>query len=114
MDCRWRCPVMADDGCRRERLRAANSVVVSMSFVDRGVDRSSRPGFITAAGMGAIERWISALLLIDEKRSLGGRIDIEADDVAQLVDNAGRWIVERFHRCVCSPCARQIRGRNSS
>ena len=37
-------------------------------------------------GLGAVERLDLALLVDREDDSMGGRIDIEADDVAQLVD----------------------------
>ena len=44
------------------------------------------------AGLGAIERLDLALLVDREDDGMGGRIDIEPDDVAQLVDEiAGRW-----------------------
>jgi hypothetical protein len=41
-------------------------------------------------GLGAVERLDLALLVDREDDGMGGRIDIEADDVAQLVDEP--WI----------------------
>ncbi len=56
-----------------------------MAFVVVG-HRSGAARLHRQTGLGAIERLYLALLIDRENDRMGGRIDIEADDVAQLVD----------------------------
>ena len=82
--------IAADDGPiedvegREQRGRAMTLVVVG-----------HRPGAALLhrqAGLSAVERLDLALLIDRENDGMGGRIDIEADDVAQLArQTAGRW-----------------------
>ena len=81
--CRWRCHAAADhpaveDVERGEQGRGAVALVVV------------RPGAGLAwlqrqAGLGAVERLDLALLVEREDQAVGGRIDIQPDDVAQLL-----------------------------
>ena len=56
-----------------------------MAFVVLG-HRSSTARLHRQIGLGAVERLDLALLIDRENDGMGWRIDIEADDVAQLVD----------------------------
>ncbi len=60
--------------------------------------------------LGAVEGLDLALLVDAEDHGMIGRIDIEADDFLELVDEFG--VVgefERRTRCGCSPCRVQMR-----
>ena len=78
--------VAADDGAvedveGREQCRRAMTLVVV----------GHRPGAALLhrqAGLGAVERLDLALFIDREDDGMGGRINIETDDVAQLVDEA--------------------------
>ena len=63
------------------------------------------------AGLGAVERLDLALLVDRQHDGVGGRIDIEADDVAQLARRTSGSFesLNCRTRCGCSPCARQMR-----
>src|SRR6185312_3928913 len=92
--CRWRCilrPMMVprqvlamrafEDVEGREQCRRAMTLVVV----------GHRPGAALLhwqAGLGAVERLDLALFIDREDDGMGGRINIETDDVAQLVDEA--------------------------
>ena len=49
----------------------------------------ARPFFMRQAGLGAVERLDLALLVDRQHHGMGRRIDIEADDVAQLGHELG-------------------------
>src|SRR3984957_12334502 len=78
--------IAADDGAvedveGREQCRRAMTLVVV----------GHRPGATLLhwqAGLGAVERLDLTLFIDREDDGMGGRIDIETDDVAQLVDEA--------------------------
>jgi hypothetical protein len=48
------------------------------------------------AGLGAVERLDLALFIDREDDGMGGRIDIETDDVAQLVDDVCSCLVAAY------------------
>jgi hypothetical protein len=76
-------------------LRAANSVVVPMAFVVVG-HRPSSALLHRQTGLGAVERLDLALLIYREDDSVGGRIDIETDDVPELLDKLR--VLRQFER----------------
>ena len=62
------------------------------------------------AGLGAVERLDLALLVDRQHDGVGRRIDVEADDVAQLGDELGSLDSLNWRtRCGARPCARQMR-----
>src|ERR1700690_288657 len=70
--CRWRCILRP-------------MTVPSGTLVGVG-HRSGAARLYRQTGLGAVERLDLAFFIDREDYSMGGRIDIEADDVAQLVD----------------------------
>jgi hypothetical protein len=76
--------VMADDGAV-ENVESGELRGRAMAFIVVG-HRSGAARLHRQTGLGAIERLDLALLIDRENDRMRGRIDIEADDVAQLVD----------------------------
>src|SRR5450830_1891856 len=101
--------IAADDGAvedieGREQCRRAMTLVIV----------GHRPGAALLhrqTGLSAVERLDLALLSDREDDGMGGRIDIKADDVAQLAHKL--WVgvesLNCFTRCGWRPCARQMR-----
>jgi hypothetical protein len=88
--------VAADDGAV-EDIEGGEQRGRAVPFVIVG-HRSGAAQFHRQTGLGAVERLDLALLIDREDDGMGWRIDIEADDVAQLVDKLrGGGELELFH-----------------
>ena len=105
--------VTADDGAV-EDVESSEQRGGAVTFVVVG-HGSGAARLHRQTGLGAVERLDLALLIDREDDGMGGRIDIEADDIAQLVDKlrvGGE--LELFHpvRLKADAHARCV-GRNS-
>ena len=76
--------VAADDGAV-EDVEGGEQRGCAVAFVVVG-HRSGAARLHRQTRLGAVERWDLALLIDREDDGMGWRVDIEADDVAQLVD----------------------------
>ena len=81
--CRWRGHGAADDG-PVENVEGGEQRRCAVAFVVVG-HRPSAALLHRQTGLGAVERLDLALLIDREDDGVGGRIDIETDDVPELL-----------------------------
>ena len=81
--------VAADDGAV-EHIEGGKQRRCAMAFVVVG-HRPNAALLHRQTGLGAVERLDLALLIYREDDGVGGRIDIETDDVPELLTNSGSF-----------------------
>src|SRR5262249_7157492 len=105
--CQWRCmqrPMIVPSSPER---CAQGGGAVALVIMCLGLAAPWPDG---QSGLGAVECLDLAFLVEREHHSMGGRIEVEPDDVGELGFEAGsRDRLKVRSRCGCSLCARQMR-----